>query len=267
MAEPLPPGSYNEPCCGFVICWHREWSRSPLLEPRRASTTSRHCWTTTSLTSTWVAWVRLELRAGVDPVGGLLAGLRLSRPEYLAAMWLDDEDAQAARVRKHAVNLPAASFSDHLMFTCRRLSSSVWNGCRLMSSCASSLRVTEQGTERETSGGTGKATTPTAAPTLPPPYTSAAPTMGAAAAAEATTPAMVGTFQPMEEWGRAALTSDPSSCPLRSQLWSYKRFWDGFGAQGWAERLVPGWRRPGRVSALPGRTLALSRLEACTTCT
>lgn len=127
-------------------------------------------------------------------------------------MWLDDEDAQAARVRK--TRLP--HFLITLCFTCRRLSSSVWNGYRLMSSCASSLRVTEQGTERGTSGGTGKATTPTAAPTLPPPYTSAAPTTGAAAAAEATTPAMVGTFQPREEWGRAAVTSDPPPPPILS---------------------------------------------------
>lgn len=65
-----------------------------------------------------------------------------------------------------------------------------------MSSCASSLRVTGQSTEREKRGATGKATTPTAAPTLLHPlYTSAARTTGAAAGAEATTPATVGAFE------------------------------------------------------------------------
>lgn len=65
-----------------------------------------------------------------------------------------------------------------------------------MSSSASSLRVTEQSTESGRRGAREKATTRTAAPTpLHPPYTSVAPTTGAAAAAEATTPATVGTVE------------------------------------------------------------------------
>lgn len=65
-----------------------------------------------------------------------------------------------------------------------------------MNSYASSLRVTDHSTEREKRGGNAKATTQTAVPMLPHPlYMSAALTTGVAVGAEATTPAMVGTFK------------------------------------------------------------------------
>lgn len=135
--------------------------------------------------------------------------------------------------------------------SCRRLSSFVWKGCRLMSSSASSLRVTEQPTEREKTGGRGgTATTQTAALTLlRPRCMSVALTMGEAAAVEATTPPTVGTsVTGYHKSGRRA--PDPPVCVLRNELWSNKHVWNWFRAQGWAERLVPGRRRPGWVSLI-----------------
>lgn len=79
-----------------------------------------------------------------------------------------------------------------------------------MSSYASSLRVTEQSTEREKRGAKEKATTRTAVPMLlHPPYTSVARTTGAAAGAEATTPATVGNCKNTTRPDRAALTALP----------------------------------------------------------
>lgn len=36
----------------------------------------------------------------------------------------------------------------------------------------------------------------------------------------------------------------------RHQLWAVHRLWDRFRAQGWAQWLVPCWRRPGQVSCV-----------------
>lgn len=136
-----------------------------------------------------------RFRLGFRP-SSTLARLRLARPGSLAVIWMDDDDAQTATLIRHAADLPLASFSCHILFPGRRLSSSAWKGCRSMNSYASSLRVTDQPTEREKRGGKEKATTQTAAPTLLHPlYTSVARTTGAAAGAEATTPAMVGPFK------------------------------------------------------------------------
>lgn len=138
---------------------------------------------------------RLELRAGFGPCGRCPSRAQAIQTRVPGC---DEEGGMKTHQQPESGNtLP--HFLITLCFTCRRLSSSVWSGCRSTSSCASSLRVTEQATERETSGATGKATTPTAAaPTPPPPYTSAAPTTGAAAAAEATTPATVGRHLPAQ---------------------------------------------------------------------
>lgn len=63
-------------------------------------------------------------------------------------------------------------------FPHRRLSSFVWRGCKLMSSCGRSLRVIDQLTKRGKREGKEKAIIQTAVPTPPHPlYMSLAPTI------------------------------------------------------------------------------------------
>lgn len=81
-------------------------------------------------------------------------------------------------------------------FPHRRLSSFVWRGCRLMSSCGRSLRVIDQLTERGKREVKEKAIIQTAVPTPPHPlYTSLAPTMVVDVDAEATAPDTVPTTE------------------------------------------------------------------------
>lgn len=104
-----------------------------------------------------------------------------------------------ARLRPSRPKAP--DFLLPVLLPCRKLSSCVWKGCRSMSSCASSLRATGRPTERERRGAREKATTRTAAlMRLRPLYTSVARTTGAAAGAEATTAATVGTVS--GTWGK-----------------------------------------------------------------
>lgn len=135
-----------------------------------------------------VEWIEEERRSSGKCPSRALS----NHDDSLAVMRMDADDAQTTDTTLVETR---SAFSCCLIFY-RRLSNFVWKGFRSMNSYASSLRVTDQSTGRGRRGGNERATTRTAVPTLLPPlYTSAALTTGAAVGAEATTPAMVGTVR------------------------------------------------------------------------